>query len=377
MIPYGKQIIDSDDIAAVAATLESDWLTTGPKVSEFESAVARFCGASHGVAIANGTAALHAAYAALGVGPGDEVIVPTMTFAATANAAVYLGATAVFADVDDATLLIDPSKVEALITSKTKAIVGVDYAGQSCDWDALSAIAKKHALRTVADGAHAIGAEWNGKRVGTLADLTTFSFHPVKHITTAEGGMIMTHDADLATRMRVFRNHGIVTDTRQREEKGTFEYEMVSLGYNYRLSDMQCALGTSQLRKLPKWLERRRTIARRYDGIFAKVDTVAPLAVQSGANHAFHLYVVKLAPGIDRMSVFRALRASGVAANVHYIPVHLHPFYRDRFQTRVGQCPIAEAAYARILSIPLWAGLDDHTVDNIAEKVIACARQAA
>ena len=377
MIPYGKQIVDRDDVAAVLATLESDWLTTGPKVSEFETAVAQFCGASQGVAIANGTAALHAAYAALGVGPGDEVIVPTMTFAATANAAVYLGATPIFADVSPDTLLIDPAKVEALVTTKTRAIVGVDYGGQPCNWDALSMIAKKHRLATVADGAHAIGGEWSGRRVGTLADLTTFSFHPVKHITTGEGGMIMTHNAELAAKMRVFRNHGIVTDTRQREEKGTFEYEMVSLGYNYRLSDIQCALGTSQLKKLTQWLERRRAIAQRYDGIFQKTRLVAPLAVQAEANHAYHLYVVKLAEGVDRMRVFRALRGKGIAANVHYVPVHLHPFYRDRFQTQVGQCPIAEAAYARILSLPLWAGLDDETVDSVAEKVIACASECA
>ena len=372
MIPYGKQFIDEDDIRAVIEVLRSDWLTTGPKVAEFEQAVADYVGAKYAVAVSSGTAALHCAMYAIGIGNGDEVIVPPMTFAATANCVVFQGGTPDFADVDPGTLLLDPAKVEEKITEKTKAIIGVDYAGQPSDWDRLREIADRYKLRLVADGCHALGAEYKGKRVGTLADLTAFSFHPVKHITTGEGGMITTDNADYANRMRIFRNHGITTDHHQREKQASWFYEMTDLGYNYRITDFQCAFGISQLQKLPKFLERRRKIAKHYDEAFASTPEITPLAVNTNVLHAYHLYVLKIdfkALGIDKTALFTSLREKGIAINVHYIPVHLHPFYRKKLHTETGLCPVAEAAYEQIISLPMFPGMSDEDVGEVTERL--------
>ena len=265
MIPYGRQSIDDADIAAVVAVLKSDWLTTGPKVAEFEKAFAEFAGAKHAVAVANGTAALHAAMHAAGIGPGDEVIVTPMSFAASANCIVYLGATPVFADVDPDALLIDPELAARKITPKTKAIVGVDYAGLPCDWDALRALAERHGLTLVDDACHAVGGSYKGRPAGSLADLNTFSFHPVKNMTTGEGGMITTDREDFAKRLRRFRSHGVTVDFRERMQSNSWFYEMVDLGFNYRITDFQCALGLTQLKKLPGWIVRRNAIAAQYE----------------------------------------------------------------------------------------------------------------
>jgi perosamine synthetase len=374
MLPYGRQWIDDDDIAAVVDVLRSDWLTTGPHVAEFERAFAICVGAREAVAVSSGTAALHAAVYAAGIGPGDEVIVPAMTFAATANAVVFQGGTPVFADVEPDTLLIDPQQVEIKITPRTKAIIAVDYAGQPCDYDALGALATRHQLRLIADACHALGAEYKGRKAGTLAALTAFSFHPVKHIATGEGGMISTNDAALAERMRRFRNHGIATDHRQRAEQGTWHYEMVDLGYNYRLSDIQCVLGLSQLRKLPGWLARRRAIAGFYDEALPPLAIVRPLAVHPGVAHAYHLYVVLVdAARVDRQTFYAALRAEGIGVNVHYMPVHMHPFYRERFGTGRGDCPAAEAAYEAMLSLPMFP----HMSDGDARDVVAAIAKVA
>ena len=386
MIPYCRQTIDEDDIKAVVDVLRSDWLTTGPKVAEFEQAVADYVGAKYAVAVNSGTAALHAAMYAIGVNLGDEVIVPPITFAATANCVVYQGGTPVFADVDSGTLLLDPAKVEEKITEKTRAIIGVDYAGQPCDWDKLREIADKHGLRLVADGCHALGAEYKGRKVGSLADMTIFSFHPVKHITTGEGGMITTDDAGLAERMRLFRTHGITrdpkcfssltSDLRPLTSDFSWFYEMVDIGYNYRITDFQCALGISQLWKLPKFLDRRREIAARYDEAFANLSGINPLAVRPNVLHAYHLYVIRIDSSvlsIDRTALFTNLRGKGIGVNVHYIPVHLHPFYRKEFHTSLGLCPIAEAAYAQIISIPMFPGMTDEDVEkgiNVMQEVI-------
>jgi len=368
LLPYGRQWLDDDDIAAVVEVLRSDWLTTGPKVAEFEQTFADFVGAKEAVAVSSGTAALHAAMYALGIGPGDEVIVPAMTFAATANCVVFQGGTPVFADVDPDTLLVDPAQVEAKITPRTKAIIAVDYTGQACDYDALQAIAHRHGLILVADACHALGGSYKGRPVGSLADLSIFSFHPVKHITTGEGGVITTDNPDLAQRIRVFRNHGVTTDHRQREQQGSWFYEMVDLGYNYRLTDFQCALGISQLGKLPGWVARRQTIAHRYDVSFAGVPTVEPLGVRADVSHAYHLYVIQLDTmrlGATRAEVFAALRAEGIGVNVHYIPVHLHPFYREHFGTGPGLCPVAEVAYEQLLSLPIFPGMSDRDVTDV------------
>jgi dTDP-4-amino-4,6-dideoxygalactose transaminase len=268
MLPYGRHSITEDDIRAVCEALRSDWLTTGPAVERFERAVSEYTGSEHAVAVSSGTAALHLVLSALGVGPGDEVIVPPITFVATANAALYCGATPVFADVVSSTLLLDPAAVEARLTARTKAVVAVDYAGQPCDYDRLAGIASRHGVALVADACHSLGASYRGRKVGTLADATVLSFHPVKHITTGEGGMVLTRDPAVADRARTLRNHGITTDHRQRSRLGTWSYDMAELGQNYRLSDIACALGTSQLRHLPEWLERllRRPTMRRLPG---------------------------------------------------------------------------------------------------------------
>lgn len=373
MIPYGRQSIDEEDIKAVVDVLRSDWLTTGPKIEQFEKAITDFVGVKYAVAVNSGTAALHAAMFALGIRPGDEVIVPAITFASTANCVVFQGGTPVFADVNPETLLIDPSSVEAHLSKKTKAVIAVDYAGQPCDYKILQEMTAHYNIALVADACHSIGGRYQDRPVGSLALLNTFSFHPVKHITTGEGGMITTDDEKLADRMRLFRNHGITTDHRQREAQGSWFYEMVELGYNYRITDFQCALGMSQLKKLPKWIERRREIARRYDESFRNIRQIKPLSVNSQSFHVYHLYVVRIdieSNHLDRGMVFKQLREAGIGVNVHYIPVYLHPYYRLIFKTTSGQCPVAEDAYTKILSLPIYPKMSDQDVAKVIDSFL-------
>lgn len=368
-----SQTISDADIRAVTETLRSDYLTTGPQVAAFERAFADFTGMPEAVAVCNGTAALHAAMYAVGIQPGDEVIVPAMTFAATANCVVYQGGTPVFADVDVESLLLDPDQVERLITPRCKAIIAVDYAGQPCDYDSLNQIAQNHGLALVADACHAVGGSYKGKPVGSLAHLSTFSFHPVKNMTTGEGGMVTSDSRELARKMRLFRNHGIDTDHHQREARNSWTYELIDLGYNYRMTDFQCALGLAQLRRLPAWLERRREIARAYDTAFEENDLVTPVASRTDVAHAYHLYVVQLNLArlqVERAAVFMQLREKGIRVNVHYLPVHLHPFYQQRFRTRPGLCPRAEAAYERILSLPIHPNMSIQDANEIATTLL-------
>jgi len=371
-IPYGRQWINEEDIQAVVDTLRSDWLTTGPKVCEFEKAVADYVGAKYAVAVNSGTAALHAAMYAVGVEPGNEVILPPMTFVATANCIVFQGATPVFADVNPDTLLINPSEVESKITDRTKAIIAVDYAGQPCDYNALRDIAGRHGLTLVADACHSLGAQFQGRRVGTLADLSIFSFHPVKHMTTGEGGIVVTDELEFAERIRRFRNHGISVDSRQRADQGIWYYEMEDLGYNYRITDFQCALGLSQLQSLTAFLDRRRQIADQYNESFRRLQEVDPLGLREDVLHAYHLYVVKTQynnPESGRAKFFKKMREKGIDVNVHYIPVHLHPFYRKRFNTYPGLCPVAETAYEHILSFPIFPAMKAADVQRVVAAV--------
>ncbi len=373
MIPYGRQWIDDDDVAAVVEVLRSDWLTTGPKVEEFEGAFARFVGAEHAVAVSSGTAALHAAMYAVGIGPGDEVLLPPITFAATANAVLFQGGTPVFVDVDPDTLLLDPAKVEAAVSPRTKAIIAVDYAGHPCDYDSLRTIADRYGLVLIADACHSLGGAYKGRPVGSLGDLNVFSFHPVKPITTGEGGMVTTNDPSFAERMRSFRNHCISADHRQRGREGSWFYQVVDLGYNYRITDLQCALGLSQLKKLPRWVRRRQDIADGYNRFFSQVEEVEPLGVRPWASHAYHLYVVRLRTellSVGRKEVFSALRDRGIGVNVHYIPVHYHPLYQRRLGTKKGLCPVAEGVYERIITLPLFPSMEDGDVEQVKRAVL-------
>jgi perosamine synthetase len=372
MLPYARQWLEEDDLAAVLEVLRSDWLTTGPAVAEFEKAFAAAVESPEAVAVSSGTAALHAAMAAAGIKTGDEVIVPAMTFLATANAVVFQGGTPVFADVDPDSLLIEPGEVARLVTPRTRAVVAVDYAGHPCDYTALQEVAARRGLILIDDACHALGAAYRGRKLGSCADLTVFSFHPAKHLTTGEGGMAVTGDPERAARMRRFRNHGISTDLQERARKGTWQYDMVELGYNYRLTDFQCALGRSQLKKQDRWLDRRREIARAYDAAFAHLPGVEPLVVQPHVFHAYHLYVIRLdLPRLkaDRNQIFAALRAEGIGVNVHYQPVPEHPFYRQGFGTRPESCPRAHEVGRKILSLPMFPRLTPAEVEDVIQGV--------
>jgi perosamine synthetase len=372
LLPYGRQSIAEDDIQAVVDVLRSDWLTTGPKVAEFEEAFAAWVGAKHAVSFSSGTAALHGAAFAAGLKPGNEAITSPMTFAATANCVLYQGAAPIFADVSGDTLNLDPERVAARITARTKAILPVDYAGHPADLDGIKELAAKHGLIVIEDASHALGAEYKGRRAGSVADMTVFSFHPVKHLATGEGGMVTTDRADFAETLRRFRNHGISSDARQRHSQGQWHYEMVLLGFNYRLTDIACALGLSQLKKLKENLSRRREIAARYAAAFHDVESVMVPAVRTDVNPAWHLYPVRLkleSLTADRGKIFRALRAENIGVNVHYIPVHMHPYYRDQLGYRAGEYPIAEHAYERLLSLPMFHAMTDPDVEDVIAAV--------
>ncbi len=367
-LPYGRQFIDLEDINEVQKVLLSDWLTTGPKVEEFEQEICKTTGSKYAVAVSSGTAALHSSIYALNIADGDEVIVPTMTFAATANCIVYQGGTPVFVDINKDNLLIDPNLIEKNINKRTKAIIAVDYAGHPADYKSLQNIAKKNNISLISDSCHAIGGKYFDKRVGSISDLSTFSFHPVKHITTGEGGEITTNNRKYFSRLKNFRNHGITSDHRERAEKGSWFYEMDDLGYNYRISDFQCALGISQLKKLSKWIVRRQEIAELYDSAFKENDFIYPLQNSKNIYHAYHLYVVRIRFSeikINRSKLFSFFKENSIGVNVHYIPVHLHPFYKRNYNTKEGDFPIAESLYEEIISLPIYPQMSDDDFQRV------------
>ena len=368
MIPYGRQTIDEDDINAVVDVLKSDYLTTGPKIAEFEQAVASYTGAKYAVAISNGTSALHAACFAAGIGRGDEVITTPLTFAASANCVLYCGGTPVFADVDPYTYNIDPEDIRKKITDKTKAIIAVHLAGQPCDMDEIHSIAQEHNLIVIEDGAHALGSVYKGKKVGCLSDMTTFSFHPVKPITTGEGGMIMTDNGELYKRLVLFRSHGITRDeSMMTRNEGPWFYQQLDLGYNYRITDIQCALGCSQMRKLDKFLKRRRELAERYNNAFIECDNIVTPYQLPDTQSGWHLYIVQV-KNHDRKQVFETLRDKGIGVNVHYIPVYMHPYYQEHGYKDV-HCANAEEIYSHIISLPLYPGLTDAQQDYVIDTL--------
>ena len=368
MIPYGRQTIDEDDINAVVDVLKSDYLTTGPKIAEFEQAVASYTGAKYAVAISNGTSALHAACFAAGIGQGDEVITTPLTFAASANCVLYCGGTPVFADVDPYTYNIDPKEILKKITDKPKAIIAVHLAGQPCDMDEIHSIAQEHNLIVIEDGAHALGSVYKGKKVGCLSDMTTFSFHPVKPITTGEGGMIMTDNEELYKRLVLFRSHGITRDnSMMTRNEGPWFYQQLDLGYNYRITDIQCALGCSQMRKLDKFLKRRRELVERYNNAFIECDNIVTPYQLPDTQSGWHLYIVQV-KNHDRKQVFETLRDKGIGVNVHYIPVYMHPYYREHGYKDV-HCANAEEIYSHIISLPLYPGLTDEQQDYVIDTL--------
>ena len=368
MIPYGKQTIEQDDIQAVVDVLKSDFLTTGPKIAEFEQTVADYVGAKYAVAISNGTSALHAACFAAGIGPGDEVITTPLTFAASANCVLYCGGTPVFADVDSRTYNIDPEDIRRKITDRTKAIIAVHLAGQPCDMDAIHSIAREHGLIVIEDGAHALGSAYKGKKVGSLSDMTTFSFHPVKPITTGEGGMIVTDNEELYKKMVLFRSHGITRDaSMMTRNDGPWFYQQFDLGYNYRLTDIQCALGCCQMKKLDRFLARRKELVVRYNEAFADCSNIVTPYQLPDTESGWHLYIVQV-KNCDRKQVFEALREKGIGVNVHYIPVYMHPYYQEHGYKDV-HCANAEEIYSHIISLPLYPGLTDEQQDYVIDTL--------
>lgn len=368
-IPYGRQYIDEEDIQAVVDVLKSDYLTTGPKIEEFEHIVADYVGAKYAVAVANGTAALHAACLAAGIGPGDEVITSPITFAASANCVLYCGGTPVFADIKKDTYNIDPEDIRRKITPKTKAIIPVHLAGQPCDMDEIHKIAAEHHLTVIEDGAHALGAEYKGKKIGGLSDMTTFSFHPVKPVTTGEGGMVVTNSKELHQKLLLFRSHGITRDASLlKNHEGAWYYEQQCLGYNYRITDIQCALGISQMKKLNGFIEKRRVLAKRYDEAFAKCKDIVIPHQMEGTNSGWHLYIIQVL-NQKRREIFEKLRENGIGVNVHYIPVYKHPYYLRHGYAKTC-CRNAEEIYERMISLPLYPTLQKEDQDYVIEAVL-------
>ena len=375
LLPYGRQSLDDADIQAVVEVLKSDWLTTGPKVGEFEERFAAWVGARRAVSFSSGTAALHGAAFAAGLEAGDEAITTPMTFCATANCILYQGATPVFADVSPDTLNLDPKEVSKKVSARTKAIFAVDYAGHPAALDELGQLAQVPQGRRpllIEDACHALGAEYRGKRVGGIADMTVFSFHPVKHLTTGEGGMVTTNDARLAETLRRFRNHGISSEARQRQEAGQWFYEMVLLGFNYRLTEIACALGLSQLERLDANVARRREIAAQYDEAFRDLPAIVIPAVREDVNPAWHLYPIRLKLemlAVGRGEIFQALRAENIGVNVHYIPVHQHPYYRERSKSKESY-PVTEHAYERLISLPMFHSMTVQDVEDVIHALL-------
>jgi UDP-4-amino-4,6-dideoxy-N-acetyl-beta-L-altrosamine transaminase len=372
ILPYGRQWLDEEDIEAVVEVLRSDYLTTGPKVAEFERSFAKYVGARYAVAVSNGTAALHAACFAAGIHEGDEVITTPITFAASANCVLYSGGTPVFADIDPKTYNISPADIKKKITNKTKAIIPVHFTGQPCDMDEIGKIAKEYNLHVIEDAAHAVGADYKGRKIGSISDLTTFSFHPVKHITTGEGGMITTNNEKLYERLLLFRSHGISRDQAQLYKcEGPWYYEQLELGYNYRLTDIQAALGLSQLKKSDKFLARRREIAAIYTEAFQENDLIITPWQQDGCNSSWHLYVISLRlekMQRSRKEIFEALLSEKIGVNAHYIPVYKHPYYQANGYKDI-KCAQSEKFYDSLITLPLFPKMSDKDIQDVIQAV--------
>jgi dTDP-4-amino-4,6-dideoxygalactose transaminase len=372
-LPYNRPDITEEEVAAVVETLRSGWLTTGPRVARFEEEFAAYVGARHAVAVNSATAALHLALDAAGIGPGDEVITTPLTFAACANVIVQQGARPVLADVSPDDLNLDPEQVERRITPRTRALMAVHYAGQPCRMDALLDIAHRHRLFLIEDAAHAVGAAYRGRMIGSLGDATAFSFYATKNLTTGEGGMLTTNRPEVAERARLMTMHGMSRDAWKRyAHGGSWYYEVVAPGYKYNMSDLQAALGLVQLRRLATMNARRAALAARLTAHLGDCEAVQPPAARPEVRHVWHLYVIRLRLEmlrIDRAAFIEELARRGIGSSVHFIPIHYHPYYREGFGFRHGDFPVAEDAYARIVSLPLYPAMSEADVDRVAEAV--------
>ena len=371
-LAYGKQKIDEDDINSVVKVLKGDYLTTGPIVSEFENSVAKYVGTKYAVAVSNGTAALHMACYAAGISEGDEVLVPAITFAASSNCVLYCGGKPVFIDIDPKSYNIDINKIKEKITNKTKAIIPVDFAGQSVDMDLILKIAEEYNLIVIEDAAHALGSEYKNEKVGSKAHMTEFSFHPVKPITTGEGGVVVTNSKELYEKMILFRSHGITRNSElMTENQGPWYYEQIDLGYNYRLTDIQSALGLSQIKKLDDFILKRREIVNKYNEAFKELKEIGTPFENEYSKSGYHIYVLLL--NLDKLKcgrkeIFEALQAENIGVNVHYLPVYLHPYYK-KLGYKKGECPVAEDIYNRMITIPLFPSMNDKDIKDVIAAV--------
>jgi dTDP-4-amino-4,6-dideoxygalactose transaminase len=378
-LPFHFPEVTEDEIQSVVATLRSGWLTTGPKVKSFEEDFARYLGCQHAVAVNSGTAALHLALDAVGIKEGDEVIVPTFTFTATAEVVLYFKAKPVLVDCEADTFNIDPEDIERKITPKTRAIVPVHFAGQPCDMRRILDIAKKHKLAVIEDAAHALPSRYGEKMVGTLGDITCFSFYVTKTITTGEGGMAVTDNPEWAERMRMMSLHGISKDAWKRySHEGSWYYEVVFPGYKYNLTDIAAAIGIEQLKKCDRFWKARQQIAAAYDRGFASLPEIRRPGCAPGVQHAWHLYVVQLNPEqlrLDRGQFIEALKSLGIGTSVHFIPLHLHPFYRDVLGHRPEDFPVATSVFENIISLPIYPSMTEENITRVMNAVSGTVEQ--
>ncbi len=377
--PYGHQSIDDEDIEEVKKVLKSDWITQGPKIKEFEDIIAKYCNSKYAVAVSNGTAALHLAALSIGLKSGDEAITSPNTFVASGNCIIYCNAKPVLADIKKDTYNIDPNEIKKQLNKNTKAIIPVDFAGQPCDYKIINEIAMENDLKIILDASHSIGAEFKmgnkNYKTGSchFSDLSIFSFHPVKHITTGEGGIITTNDKEIYENLLILRTHGITKNpSLMKNNDDPWFYEMQMLGYNYRITDFQCALGISQFKKLDKFIQRRREIAKLYNELFENLEEIITPFEKNNVKHAYHLYVIKINPfklAKSRRKVFEELRNEKIGVQVHYIPMHFQPYYHDKYNYKIGDFPNAEEYYANTISLPMYPNLKKEDVEEVFKRV--------